>query len=217
MASYPVSEDIYRKLISLLEERNDFVGISQLLEDCNDEVKNTFQKYLASPPEFSMTEGTYYEIVPLKLLSSTTGDIYYTLDGKKPDLTSSLYTSPIFLDAGKYTVSAIFVNDYGVISDSVTRQYYIDVTKPVGPEINLYSGDYDLPEMIMASSLNEEETIYYTLDGTEPSIDSFRYFGPIPMPLGESTFKFITCTEDGVYSDIIERVYRLNIKYHISP
>lgn len=210
------TEEIYRKLIELYERKKDFAAVSELLNACKDEkILNSFLDYAALPPEFSVTEGTYYEIVPLKLIGNTSGVIYYTLDGSKPNENSLIYESPIFLESGDYKISAMYINKYGVRSKVVKKEYHIDVTRPYPPEINLYSGTYKLPEMIEIE-VPEDCSVHYTTDGSEPTQDSNLYAGPIPMPLGISHFKFIVISEAGVPSDVVERSYELSFHYNLT-
>lgn len=210
------TEEIYRKLIEIYEGKKDFAAISALLNACQDEkILNSFLDYAALPPEFSVTEGTYYEIVPLKLIGNTSGTIYYTMDGSTPSENSLIYESPVFLESGDYKISAMYINKYGVRSEVVKKEYHIDVTRPYPPEINLYSGIYKLPEMIEIE-VPEGCTVHYTTDSTEPTQDSNVYSGPIPMPLGISHFKFIIISEAGVPSDVVERSYELRFNYNLT-
>ena len=107
----------YEGVISIYDEQEKYEEISELLLDCPDEaIVASFQGYLALEPEFSYAQGSYDEVIPLKLSANTTGSIYYTLDGSIPTKFSKVYTAPIFLESGKYQVSALFINDYGIES-----------------------------------------------------------------------------------------------------
>ena len=207
----------YKKLVNFYKDNGDYETInSLLLQSDNDEVKNLFQTYMAQPPEFSYKGGNYAQVIPLKLTSSTQGTIYYTLDGMMPDENSEIYTTPIFLDTGNYTVTAIFVNEYGVKSDVVSQNYDIDVMKPAAPEVNTYSGDYTVPTMIEVAE-PQEGMVYYTTDGSEPSLESSIYTGPIPMPLGHSVFHFAILNEDNVFSESTVREYELTLQTSLTP
>lgn len=198
-------------IVSIYSEREDYAAISDfLLELGDDSIVAGFQKYMAKAPEFSYVEGSYEEVIPLKLTSNTAGVIYYTTDGSLPDENSEVYASPIFLEMGDYTITAYFVNEYGVSSDVVKKSYHVDVSIPIAPEVSAYSGDYSSPTLIYVE-VPDDCKVYYTSDGTEPGIESQEYSYPIHMPLGKSRFKFVSYNEAGVFSDAVTRDYNLEL------
>ena len=92
-ASQDEVESAYKKLITFYNDKKDYASINSLLMSTTDEtIKVQFQNYMAQAPEFSYQEGSYDEVIPLKLTSSTQGNIYYTLDGTIPDKYSDVYT-----------------------------------------------------------------------------------------------------------------------------
>ncbi len=209
-------ESAYDKVISIYSKMENYQAIHELLSDCtNEAVVNLFQQFIAKPPEFSFVEGNYEEVLPLKLSANTSGKIYYTLDGSTPDEKSEIYTAPIFLETGEYTVKACFINDYGVKSDIVSNTYRIDVLIPAAPEVSVYSGDYYEPYVIEAQA-PENCNIYYTTDSTDPTADSTLYTSAIPMPLGKSVYKFVAISEEGVASEITMRTYKLTLHTEIT-
>jgi len=206
----------YNKIIAYYEANSDYETINSLLLTCtNPEVQNCFQSYIAKTPEFSYVEGNYAEVVPLKLTSNTTGTIYYTMDGSVPDTTSEQYVTPIFLETGEYIISAFFMNEYGIKSEVVTKQYYIDIPIPTAPEVSVYSGEYHMP-MLIEVQVDSGCTVYYTTDGTTPTTSSTPYTGNIPMPIGKSVFKFITYNKEGISGDVTTRNYELNLNTELS-
>lgn len=213
-ASYASESELtaaYKKLIAFYKNNEDYAAINTLLVNTDNEaIQTMFQSFMASPPEFSYKEGTYAEVVPLKLTASTQGTIYYTTDGTIPDENSEIYTTPIFLETGSYEVSAMFVNEYGIKSEVVAKSYVIDVLKPPAPEVETYSGDYTTPTMISVV-VPPGASVYYTTDGSVPTNQSVQYSSPIPMPLGKSTFKFITYNKEGVAGDCTTRQFELKL------
>lgn len=204
-------EEAYGKIVTIYENRKEYGKINELLLSCDSErIVSRFQGYLAFEPEFSYVEGSYAEVIPLKLSSNTAGTIYYTLDGTKPSRNSKVYTAPLFLETGEYTVSAFFVNDYGIESGIVTKTYVINLAAPNAPEVELYSGEYTQAMMIAAEPVAGVET-YYTTDGTEPTADSVPYTGPIPMPLGKTLFQFVNVSEEGIASEVTTRTFTLRL------
>ncbi|MDE7428651.1 MAG: chitobiase/beta-hexosaminidase C-terminal domain-containing protein, partial [Lachnospiraceae bacterium] len=209
-------EDAYGKIITIYANEGEYAKINELLQSCeNERIVNMYQGYLAKEPEFSYVEGSYAEVIPLKLSSNTSGTIYYTMDGSRPDKNSQVYTAPLFLETGEYTVSAFFVNDYGIESGVVTKTYVINLTVPNAPEVDLYSGEYTEATMIVVETVEECQT-YYTTDESEPTADSVPYTGPIPMPLGKTLFKFVNVSKEGIASEVTTRTYTLRLRGAIS-
>lgn len=205
-------EEAYGKIITIYANEEAYGQINDLLRDCeNERIVGMFQSYLAMEPEFSYVEGNYAEVIPLKLSSNTSGTIYYTMDGTKPDKNSSVYTAPLFLETGAYTISAFFVNDYGIESDVVTKTYVINLAVPNAPEVELYSGEY-YEAMMISVEAAEGCKIFYTTDESEPTADSVPYTGPIPMPLGTTLFKFVNISGEGIVSEVTTRTYTLRLR-----
>ena len=210
--AYEEIEEAYNKIITIYANQEEYGQINELLRSCPEpDIVNMFQSYLAMEPEFSYVEGSYAEVIPLKLSSNTSGTIYYTTDGSTPTKYSQIYTAPLFLEDGEHTISAFFVNDYGIESEIVTKNYMINLSVPNAPEVELYSGEYTEPMMIVAEGV-EGCKIYYTTDESEPTADSVPYTGPIPMPLGKTLFKFVNISEEGVSSEVTMRTYTLRLR-----
>ena len=207
----------YGKLIAIYRAREDYATINQLiLGSGNEQMISTYQNYIANPPEFSVIEGYYTSIQPLKLTAMGTGRIYYTMDGSDPDENSTLYTMPIILEKGEYVVTAVFVNENGIYSEIVRKEYYIDNDDIPEPEISIVSGEYYVPVYIEVLDLEEDEEVYYTTDGSVPSYSSNRYTEPIPMPLGSSRYMFARIV-DGVTGEVAERNYTLVLNTENTP
>ncbi|MCI8530442.1 MAG: tetratricopeptide repeat protein [Lachnospiraceae bacterium] len=208
-------EGAYDKLIAIYRAREDYQTINTLLLGSgNENLISTYQNYIASAPEFSVKEGYYTSIQPLKLTAAGTGKIYFTMDGSVPTEQSSQYTAPIILENGDYVVTAYFVNEKGVASDVVTKEYHIENDEISPPEISALSGEYYFP--INIEIMGDDENVYYTTDGTMPNYFSNVYTGPIPMPLGKSNFKFARI-EEGVTGTVADRVYNLTMNTDFTP
>lgn len=208
-------ESAYGKLIAIYRARQDFNSINELLLNSgNERVISIYQDYVAKSPKFTIEEGYYSEIQPLKLSANGTGKIYYTLDGSLPNENSPVYTAPIILDNGDHIVCAYFVNDYGIASEYVTKTYHIKIEELPPPMVETVSGEYQFPGYIEVRAENQE--IYYTTDGSKPTISSSMYTKPIPMPLGKTTYKFIRI-EDGRSSTVVERTFNLVMNTVYTP
>ena len=210
-------EVAYKKLISIYLDASSYEDVATLLETCdNNAVISAYKDYMVTEPEFNVEEGTYEDTILLKLTAQGDGKIYYTLDGSKPTTNSTLFETPIFLEMGSYTVSAIYVNKYGVKSDTVSRKYLIDKEFVFEPTILTDSGEYNTATLIEAD-VPVLYTLYYTMDGTEPDKNSKRYVSPIPMPEGTYTFKFVCYAPDGTQSSVVERTYTFSLAANYTP
>lgn len=215
-----LSEDVemaYRKIISLYDDSKNYVKIAELLEECtNEAILKDYDAYKVYTPSFNVAEGTYEETMAVKILCDGPGNVYYTVDGSTPNSNSLVFTTPVFLEYGSYTIKAVYINKYGVSSDEISAKYLIDVDFVFEPDIITEAGEYTEATLIVAE-VPLMYTLYYTTDGTDPSRESTRYTGPIPMKEGENTYKFISYASDGTESTIVERTYILNILTVYTP
>ena len=213
--AFDETETIYcfDELIEYYIQKQQYGKINNLLILCPSSIiVTTYQEYLALPVTFSYEEGSYIGTIPLKLSSGSEGTIYYTMDGSMPDTSSKKYISPLFLEEGEYNIAALFINEYGVQSEIVTKSYVIEQREvPLPPSVNCYSGEYVVPQWISVD-FEDHCSVYYTTDGTIPTEEDVKYTGPIPMPLGKTQFKFICYNEKtGYYSDVTLREYQFNL------
>lgn len=202
-------EEAYNKIFTLYENSGNIDKISAMLESCDVEsVLNNYSEYIIVNPEFNYEAGTYQETIIVKLSAPKEGKIHYTTDGTQATINSPVYDSPLFLEFGSYTVSAVFENKAGQVGDTITKKYLIDVDFVFEPTINTDSGEYSEATVIEAD-VPVNYNLFYTTDGTDPDRSSTKYTGPIQMPFGHSTYKFISYATDGTQSTIIERDYYL--------
>lgn len=206
------NEKAYRCLIQVYEQQSRFDKINELLLSCQETaIVNKYLDYLAKPPEFGLAPGIYHEKISLKLIANTNGSIYYTINGENPkDTEAEEYLAPLELENGTYTIRAYFVNSYGISSEEAVGEFYIDMTVPETPEVLPAGGAYDAPQQITVS-VPEDCRVFYTTDGTAPTMDSIEYTAPVYMPLGTSVFRFITYSKAGAASEECTVRYSLNL------
>lgn len=213
-----IEEEAYDKIFDILYEAEDWAGINTILDSCeNPKIVEKFKQYLCRKPAFSYESGTYEDVIYLELSASSNGFIYYTFDGSDPTETSNLYSEPIMLDLGEYDIKAVFISEFGVISEINEANYVIDKNAPLAPMVSIEGGSYNVPILISVVS-DVDCTTYYNIkrptdkdELSDPDMDSIEYNGPIPMPLGASELRFISYNSEGVASSVITRKYNVTI------
>jgi len=132
-------------------------------------------------PTFSLSSGTYKSGTLLELATKTpAGEIYYTTNGDIPTEKSIRYTSRITLLTSQ-TIKALAVKSNMRPSTVVSADYVIvpatlgAVSEPVAlPAERIFNNNVS----VTLSAIPLAATIYYSIDGSEPSIP---YTGAIEL------------------------------------
>ena len=129
----------------------------------------------ASQPTFSPAEGTYNADQSVAITTSTEGaSIYYemTTNGDEPaapTASSTLYSGPITVNVTGTKIKAIAIKA-GLDDSSIASATY--TLQCVAPTITgSVEGKFGTSNTITLSCDTEGATIYYSTDGTEPSIE----------------------------------------------
>ncbi len=214
----PENRTCYEQLIKIYEDEGDIIAINDLISSCPvSEIYEEYRDYIAMPPDFSTLGGEYAEEVQLKLSAlDGSSDIYYTIDGSIPDEKSEKYEDPIIMTEGSYIISAVCINKKGYRSAVISEEYTVthEAIDPVSVEPK--EGKRTTPANIKAKA-GEGLEIYYTADGSNPTLESKRYEGEIPMPLGKSTFSFVAADGNGNLSEPVSVSYDLQMIAAFSP
>ena len=140
---------------------------------------------------------------------------YYTTDGSDPrsSNTRTVYSKPIQINANT-TLKYAAIDAAGNWSVVYTQKYnMVDITAPIA-SANLPSGNYTTNQNVDLSAVDEmdpDPQIYYTLNGTNPTVNSTLYYLSIPINIvGTTVLKFIAVDSAGHISDIVTRVYILD-------
>ena len=119
-------DDAWERIVSICTGEEEFGKLATLLEGSGVEsVKSKYYNYLVYDPVFRDPPGTYEDSLVLYIESQGEGAVFYTLDGTEPTEKSNLYSGPITLRPGIYTIKAFFINRYGLKSNTVTGAYKI--------------------------------------------------------------------------------------------
>lgn len=133
--------------------------------------------------------------------------IYYTLDGSDPTTDSDVMPEEgIFFDQeGVYTLKAYaHVCEESVYSDSEIITTTVEVEEAVMPEIVYETQEDGSLIVTIMDSNGETSAVYYTMDGTDPTIqEELRYTQPISIKeSGTYTIKAISVCEGLAASEV---------------
>jgi hypothetical protein len=155
----------------------------------------------------SSSSGLYNVALNVALSANEAATIYYTINGTEPTTASNVYSTPIFINSD--TTLKYFAIDAGTNSSTVqTMNYTFDFAAPtIVPSI--YGGTYNNAQSISLSA-SEPSTIYYTIDGSEPTTNSPIYFTPINID-ADTTLKYFAIDSIGNISNVVTQSYVIHI------
>ncbi|MCR5791246.1 MAG: chitobiase/beta-hexosaminidase C-terminal domain-containing protein [Lachnospiraceae bacterium] len=206
---------IYDKIIANYKATKDYAAIVELLNNAeSDELRERYRIYFADEPGFSEASGAYPADFNLVLSSDAPGQIFYTTDGSEPGADALLYEQPIHIGEGETTVTAVFVNEYGIRSEPCARFYSVEFKEAAAPVLMTESGSYTIPRLITVD-FPENYSVYYSVDGEDPTQDSPVYERPLDMPLGASELRFAACDSHDNWSEVVTGTYTLNMECFI--
>src|SRR5579872_2422927 len=160
----------------------------------------------AAIPSFSPSSGIYNSPQFVILSDSTAGvSIYYTTDGSIPSINSILYAGPINV-ATTTTIRAIAAGNGYPPSSVATATYTIQA---VTPTFSPGSGTYNTPQSVTLSDATPGVSIYYTTNGSIPTINSTLYTGPIAVAT-TTTIKAIGAGNGYSQSSVATATYTIN-------
>ena len=128
-------------------------------------------------PVISPGSGTYHAAQSVVLTDSTpNATIYYTLDGTTPSTSSSLYSGPIAISQNAV------LNAIAVANSSSSLVATAKYTMPAATICYRPApGTYLTSQSVALSSYTAGAAIYYTTDGSTPTIGSNLYTGPLTV------------------------------------
>jgi|GEM_PF-2043616 len=197
---------VYDRGMALFIDRQDYQKAADLLETTSDvNIRDKYYMYIASAPEADLGGGMYKSEPEVKLSAPGKVTIFYSIDQENP-ASGATYSEAVKIPAGNHILRAICVNQFGVESKEIEIEY--DVTP----------GLPDMPEFLPSEVNVEADTqitikapansrIYYTWDGSEPTINSTEYTEPITAPEGNNILSAIAVDKYGQISSIAKKNY----------
>lgn len=183
--------EIYESAVRYFEKKEQKDKIAKLLDQCSDQkVRKKLSDYICDPPVFSLEEGSYDEVKQVTISAGKDDTVYYTTDGSQPTDGSTPYSEPVLLGIGKTVVSAVAYNEQHIPSVPVVMTYDISLPAPEAPVVVPATGEYE-GEQECVVQIPAGCSAYYTMDGSEPGVQSTQYKQPVSIPIGQTIFKVI--------------------------
>lgn len=219
----PNRPEAYRSMIRLLQAQDRDPEAAVLMQTAYEMTEITSfrtmrAELLPQAPMAGLTAGLYSEKKNLPLSSPQGYDVYYTMDEDAVlPQEGTLYTGPIFLDEGIWSVRAVAVSE-DLVSDELRGTYKIIMPSPQTPGCTLAPDTYEQRQRVRLRVGEENKndtdiTLYYTIDGSMPDADSPIYTGePIVLPTGNVTLKAVAVNGYGKVSNALEVTYKILAK-----
>jgi hypothetical protein len=142
-------------------------------------------------PAFGVTPGEYGSAQTITLSSATSGaTIRYTLDGSLPTSSSTIYSEPISISTST-TIKAIATKEQW--TDSIIVEGFYQISGVVSDVVfSVDSGLINSSFNLTLSTPTADAAIFYTLDGSTPTVASTRYTGAIAVTSSKTVKAFAT-------------------------
>lgn len=159
-------------------------------------------------PTFYPGAGAVSEGTEVTIFAAEGATIYYTLDDTEPTTESTEYTEAITISETT-TIKAFAVKE-GIPSSDVSEATYTIAAPAANPTFSVAAGTYSSAQSVVISCETEDATIYYTLDGTEPTTESTEYTEAVVIN-ETTTIKAIAVKEGLANSEVSEATYTIQI------
>jgi hypothetical protein len=181
--------------------------VSIPLLGCSSSTTTAMSAAPASAPVFTPAAGTYTSTQSVTLTDATPGTaIYYTTDGSNPTTASKLFTGAIAVSAST-TVQAVAIAA-GYSLSGVASAIYTITPPAATPTFSIAAGTYTSTQSVTLADATVGATIYYTTDGSTPTIASARYTAAITVS-ATTTLQAVAITAGYSLSGVASAVFTI--------
>lgn len=119
----PDNDDLYFYKIKISEHFSEIESIITTVEQIQSSyVKTKFSNKSQIEPYFNLNSGNYSENIEIELKTPSESNIYYKINAGKYEL----YTEKLFLTDGYYHITAVAINDSGLVSSLNSNEYFVE-------------------------------------------------------------------------------------------
>ena len=135
------------------------------------------------PVVITPTGGTFSSVATVTMTEAIPGaTIYYSASGALQTNGFVQYTGPIAVSNQGYTSIQAYATEPGYQQSSdATAAFTLYLPPTIKPSISLASGVYPGTQTVTISDATPGATIYYTTNGSLPTLSSARYTGPVTV------------------------------------
>jgi hypothetical protein len=163
---------------------------------------------ITATPTFSPPGGTYSTNQTVSITDATTNAIiHYTTDNTNPTASSPTYSTPLTISTST-TIKAIAIKT-GYTDSAISSAIYTITGTVASPSFSPAAGTYTSSQTISISSATSGASIYYTTNGTTPTVSSTYYTGSITIS-ATTTLKAIAIKTDYADSAASSAIYTIN-------
>jgi hypothetical protein len=182
--------------------------------------KYTISQSAVATPTFSPAPGSYTGTQQVTLSDTTSGAvIYYTTNGTTPTISSSQYVTgtPLSVSATE-TIEAIAVASGYPNSAIASGTYTISPPAAATPTFSPAPGTYTGTQQVALSDTTPGALIYYTTNGTTPTISSNQYVTGTPVPVSATeTIKAMALASGYLNSAVASGTYTISPPAAVTP
>jgi N-acetylneuraminic acid mutarotase len=133
----------------------------------------------AARPTFNLIPGIYASPQTITISDATTGaTIYYTTDGTLPTTASTVYSAPLAVSSNITIRAMAAASEY---ANSAVAAVTYTINPLAAPSFSVASGSYPSAQTVAISDATPGATIYYTTDGSKPTMASAIYSTPLTV------------------------------------
>lgn len=163
-------------------------------------------------PTLSVSTGTYNNVVTASASCDTLdATIYYTANGDDPTTASSVFSGTVTFGPSATPVVVKLLASNGVLPDSVIASFtytFVCANPTASPPTGIFSTTVNVE--LSCSTIGA--SIYYTLDGSNPTTSSALYSNPIEVTSEDRVrIRYFASSTDYQDSSILESTYNYQI------